>query len=132
MTVVSQGARGRKLYDVTAAGREELRARLLSPPSDRGTVRNEFVLRLFLLSSLEPDEAAALLDEVEAFAERQIDVLEKERADLAGAVSGPVYAAAYGIFAYTATRDWARWARDHLGSVDGTRASGDGPGSART
>src|SRR6476646_1767123 len=52
--VTHEGARGAKTYDITQAGRGELRSWLLRPPSSGATVRNEQVLRMFLLSALEP------------------------------------------------------------------------------
>ena len=55
--VVEEGPRGRRTYAITDAGREELRRWMRNPP-DVFVVRNEFVLRLFLLSALEPGRGA--------------------------------------------------------------------------
>ena len=49
--VIEEGPRGRRTYAITDAGREELRQWMRNPP-DVYLVRNEFVLRLFLLSAL--------------------------------------------------------------------------------
>lgn len=109
------GARGRKVYAITDAGHSDLRAWLLTPRSG-GTVRNEFVLRLFLLSTLDPADATAVLAGVVAFAEAQIEALEPELAALADHPRGygPAIAAKYGIFSYAAARDWAIWAADQV------------------
>jgi PadR family transcriptional regulator, regulatory protein AphA len=58
--VVEEGPRGRRTYAITDAGRAELRYWMRNPP-EQFNVRNEFVLRLFLLSALEPEEARAAL-----------------------------------------------------------------------
>ena len=55
ITVVAQGARGRRTYAVTDAGRADLWQWMVNPP-DVIVLRNEFVLRLFLLSTLDPAE----------------------------------------------------------------------------
>ncbi|HET7245017.1 MAG TPA: PadR family transcriptional regulator [Streptosporangiaceae bacterium] len=60
VTVVEEGPRGRRTYAITDAGRAELRRWMRNPP-EQFNVRNEFVLRLFLLSALEPEEARAAL-----------------------------------------------------------------------
>ena len=114
--VGSTGARGRKVYELTPTGRAELRRWLLDPSAERGTVRNDFVLRLFLISTLDPDDARQLLAGISTYAEEQISLLEKERDELTDPTSGGAFAAAYGLYAYAATRDWARWATDQLGS----------------
>ncbi len=116
--VVAEEARGRRVYEVTPAGRAALRAWLLGPHNPSGTVRNEFVLRLFLLSALEPTDAQQLLAEVAVFSEQQIAVLEAEQAEVAAAGApssyGPNLAAQFGILSYRASRDWARWASAQL------------------
>src|SRR5437588_10008069 len=58
--VKATGARGRKTYALTEDGRAELRSWLMSPPR-QGTVRNETVLRMFLVQALEPGDARILL-----------------------------------------------------------------------
>ena len=50
-----------------------------SPP-DVFLVRNEFVLRLFLLTALEPDEARALISQVAADSAAELAEL-RERVD---------------------------------------------------
>lgn len=120
--VVAEGARGSRTYGVTAAGREALREWLLSKGGPRGA-RNEFVLRLFLLGALEPDEARAVLERVVAHSDRQADelagvleYLQKERSgDGAPAgIDAEELAAQYGAYIYRASSDWAQWALDQI------------------
>ena len=59
--VTHEGARGAKTYDITADGRAGLRGWLLRPPSEDRVVRNEQVLRMFLISALEPTDQRQLL-----------------------------------------------------------------------
>ncbi len=58
------GPRGRQSYAVTAAGQAALRDWLRSPPARQP--RDELILRVFSLWLLEPDDAAAYLDELAA------------------------------------------------------------------
>ncbi|GGT05846.1 PadR family transcriptional regulator [Nonomuraea spiralis] len=114
-----EGVRGRRAYGVTEAGRAELRAWLLAPRKG-GAVRNEPVLRLFLLSALDPEDARTVLREIAANSERQLAELGP-----AMAVDTPVspggrlpfgwLAAGYGLRQYRAAHDWATWA---LGELD--------------
>lgn len=116
--VVSEGARGRRVYDVTPAGRAALRAWLLGPHSEGGTVRNEFVLRLFLLSALDDEDAQQLLDGVRWFADQQIAVLQGAQQEMAAAGAptshAPNLAAEFGVLSYRAAQDWAVWASEQL------------------
>ncbi|WP_375422861.1 PadR family transcriptional regulator [uncultured Friedmanniella sp.] len=116
--VVSEGARGRRVYDVTPAGRDALRDWLLGPHTDGGTVRNEFVLRLFLLSALEDADAQVVLRGVQEFAAQQIAVLESAQQEMAAAglarSAGPNLAAKFGALSYQATHEWAGWASEQV------------------
>ena len=58
--VAAEGARGRKEYRITDAGRAEVRRWLRETTPDR-TQRDDSLLRVFFLWLLEPDEAAAFL-----------------------------------------------------------------------
>ena len=62
--VTREGARGSRTYAVTAAGREELRSWLLAPPARGGRVRDERLLRMFLLSALDPADARTVLERI--------------------------------------------------------------------
>ncbi|GIG67446.1 PadR family transcriptional regulator [Phytomonospora endophytica] len=57
---VEEGARGKRTYDVTEAGRVELRRWLVEHEPER-TIRNEASLRMFLLPLLGPEESVPLL-----------------------------------------------------------------------
>ncbi|MCI3244067.1 MULTISPECIES: PadR family transcriptional regulator [Streptomyces] len=116
--VTEEGPRRRRTYSVTSQGREELRKWLLEPWG-QGVVRNEQVLRMFLLEALEPEEAAAALRGVIEHAEQGVTQLSAHRAHRAEEppegrdVLGQL-AAEYGLRQYQAMRDWALWALDHL------------------
>jgi DNA-binding PadR family transcriptional regulator len=114
--VIAEGARGSRTYAVTEAGRRELRDWLMAPP-DRGVVRNEQVLRMFLISALPQRDTRALLSGIAA---RCAEKAGELRATLAGAArEGPLefglLAAEYGRRQYEATGGWAQWA---LGELD--------------
>ena len=115
--VVHEGARGAKTYDITAEGREELRTWLLTPPSAGATVRNEQVLRMFLLSALAPADQKAVLTRIAArtasAAAELREVLEREHGDGPRAEFG-VLAAEYGRRQYEAVHGWAVWAMEQL------------------
>jgi PadR family transcriptional regulator, regulatory protein AphA len=115
--VTSEGPRGSKTYDITPEGREELRSWLLRPPG--GVVRNEQVLRMFLLSALEPadqqrmltgiaEHTAAAAVELRAILDAEPDDPRGPRADF-GRLAGE-----YGIRQYDAVHEWAVWALDQL------------------
>ncbi|WP_327090292.1 PadR family transcriptional regulator [Nonomuraea sp. NBC_01738] len=115
----SQGSRGRQTYAITQAGRRELHAWLMKPRTSR-TVRNEPVLRMFLLSALNPDDARTVLRDIAANSERQIAELSQALestppASPHGRLPFGWLAAGYGLHQYQASRDWARWA---LGELD--------------
>lgn len=131
ITVTERGARGRKTYAITAEGRATLREWLLSPPPAIGGVRNEFVLRLFLLPSLAPDEAIGMLRRTADFATQQLETLSAEYAEAVGdrgpASGRGALAAQYGLFMYRATRDWAEWAITEIERDQDSRPGADLP-----
>ncbi|MEV4640114.1 PadR family transcriptional regulator [Actinoplanes sp. NPDC049548] len=118
--VVEQGARGRRTYAITDAGRAELRAWLLSTPKPRA-VRDEQALRLCLISALEPAEARDIVRSHLAEAEA-ISAELRALADAADADSnhprGPLrfgrLAMELGIYQSEAQRQWAMWALNRL------------------
>lgn len=73
-----EGARGAKTYSLTAAGREAVVEWLRGTRPSRGG-RNEPLLRVFFLWLLEPDEAAALLEEEAAYQRALLAELEAIR-----------------------------------------------------
>lgn len=112
--VVDEGARGKRVYGTTEAGRAELREWLLGEPQG-GTIRNEFLLRLFLISGLAPDERTRVLEGVEEHADamvKELSALFDDLADDAGELPAGLYAAMFGVYSYRAMSEWARWAID--------------------
>lgn len=117
--VTSEGARGSRTYAVTPAGREELRSWLLQPPRQSGKVRNEEVLRMFLLSALDPGDARTVLaqiaeDTATAAAELRAIRSAHEGASFAGPEGFGQLAAEYGLRQYQAVHEWALWAIEQL------------------
>jgi len=117
--VVEEGARGSRVYDVTAEGRAELRRWMFTPLGDT-PARNEFVLRLFMLSSLDLPDVRVLVD-------RMAEASNAEAVQLAGIIgeierdtppgAGPGYAmfaAEFGRRYFELQRDWARWVLGEL------------------
>ena len=117
--VVNEGPRGAKTYDITDEGRTELRTWLLRGPDENAAVRNEQVLRMFLLSALPPDDQRMMLT---AIAERTAAAAGELR-ELLTRVPGPDagpragfgrLAGEFGVRQYESVHDWALWALDHL------------------
>ncbi|GAA1873536.1 PadR family transcriptional regulator [Asanoa iriomotensis] len=114
--IVAEGARGRRTYAITDAGRADLRTWMLDPP-DVFTVRNEFVLRLFLLSTLDRDEARAMLRPIADGSAREMADLRDaiDKADAADAEpSFNRLIAEYGLRMFETTHEWALWALARL------------------
>lgn len=112
VAVVAEGARGRRTYAITDAGRAELRTWMLNPP-DVFVVRNEFVLRLFLLSTLDADDARVVLRWVAEENARGAATLRDKigKADVeAPPVAPGRLAAEFGLRSFEMTHDWALWA----------------------
>jgi hypothetical protein len=89
-------------------------------PPDVFVVRNEFVLRLFMLSALDADDARALAarfgDESAREEARLRDAIDKAGVtDPLGIEYAPVRVAAeYGVRVLGTIREWARWALDRI------------------
>lgn len=123
--VTHEGARGSRTYAVTGAGRDELRSWLLAPPGDGAKVRNEQVLRMFLLSALDPSDARVVLERIAARTAQEAAKLRRIR-DEAGPVSpGPEgfgqLAAEFGLRQYDAVHGWALWALEQLEATAAAR-----------
>ncbi|WP_031469777.1 PadR family transcriptional regulator [Sciscionella sediminilitoris] len=110
--VVEEGARGRRVYGMTEAGLAELRTWLYSEPRN-GAVRNEFLLRMFMLSALEPEQRLELLRDLQKWATEQHSAVSAifehletgERPLPSGA-----YAAKFGMLTLASIQEWTRWA----------------------
>ena len=116
--VTREGARGSRTYAVTPAGRDELRSWLLNLPR-QNRVRNEPVLRMFLLSALEPADALTVLHKIAENTERDLAelraILDANRdTPLDGRAGFGLLAAEFGARQYAAVNDWAQWAISRL------------------
>lgn len=119
--VTAEGARGSRTYAATGAGRKELRTWLMAP-SPGGRVRNEPVLRMFLLSALEPADALVVLHRIAEEAAAGVEELRRVRTVHGpGVPAGPdgfgQLAAEFGLRQYEAVHEWARWAIGELETV---------------
>lgn len=116
--VTHEGARGSRTYAATDAGRAELRDWLLTP-SRGAKVRNEPVLRMFLLSALEPADALVVLRRIAGDAAGGVAELRRVREEAGpGVPAGPdgfgQLAAEFGVRQFEAVHDWALWAIEQL------------------
>lgn len=117
--VVETGARGRRTYAITETGRAELLT-WLSDPTEHSVVRNEGVLRMFLLSALEPEEAIKLLTREVQESALQAEKLRTlaQRADATAAQGERMpfgrLAAEFGLRLWEARREWALWALERI------------------
>jgi DNA-binding PadR family transcriptional regulator len=118
VSIVERGARGRQTYAITEAGRAALREWLRHPP-EVFTVRNEFVLRLFLLSALEPAEAREVLSQLAEDSAVAWAELSGEVAAFDAAADGPPpmrrLVAEYGLRSFQTLSEWAQWALERTG-----------------
>lgn len=120
--VLNVASRGRKTYAITDTGRAELRRWLLAPPITEA-VRNEAALRMFLINTLDRDEARALL---RRYAEQATEMLERIRTEIDQADprwrENPLavgrLAAERGLRVLPAVRDWALWGIAQLDQLD--------------
>ncbi len=114
-TVVEEGPRGRRTYAITDTGRVELRRWVLDP-NDEPVVRNEHVLKLFLLSTLDTEDARNVLRH-QAEGSRQEHKRPRaatDEADQAGQPAAALSAAELGARYFQTLSEWAQWALDRL------------------
>jgi PadR family transcriptional regulator, regulatory protein AphA len=126
VVVDEAGPRGRKTYTLTDDGRTELRRWMLHWP-EQATVRNETVLRMFLVQSLEPDDARALLEGMAEHCARERDALRTvmDADDAEHRPGDPLpfgrLAGEYGIRQYEAVQGWAQWSLERLAAGEPVR-----------
>ncbi|RPK54562.1 Transcriptional regulator PadR-like family protein [Streptomyces sp. ADI96-02] len=107
------GGRGRKVYTVTDAGRDEI-ARWVTAEDPYRSVRNESGLRAFLVTLIPPDEAAAVMRAQEARHGAALDALLKVKDDVAArtAPGSPPFGAYALDLGLRTTRMLQEWAAD--------------------
>lgn len=115
--VVGTGARNRREYGITDAGRAELRRWLTEPDIDL-VYRSAALLRVFFLWTLSKEEGAKYLTDFAELNKKRHAVLEAVR-DNAEWVGDPVQvcgwlALEFGIRASGNGREWGEWATDTL------------------
>ncbi|AHI01080.1 PadR family transcriptional regulator [Kutzneria albida] len=112
--VVEEGARGSRTYGITGPGRAELRQWMFSPMGET-PARNEFVLRLFMLSSLDIEDTRELVSRMaEASGGVAAELTESiehidQQAEPGVRPGFARFAAEFGLRWYELQRDWARW-----------------------
>ncbi len=122
--VSAEGPRRRKTYAVTPAGVDAVQRWLRETSPDR-TVRNETILRLFMLWLLDADEAVAFFDDEIDVHRQRLDGFERTLAEdeAARAVHGTArgginLCASLALeLALRSEREyvaWATWARDRI------------------
>lgn len=113
VTVGAEGSRGRKEYEITDAGRAELRHWLLEESPQR-TRRSDLLLRVFFLGTVSPAEAKAFFERgVEYMGEYEDELHEVEKETEWGDDDFSVYgriALEWGLRFTAMHREWARWA----------------------
>ncbi|NRQ33843.1 PadR family transcriptional regulator [Nonomuraea sp. NN258] len=101
VTVEAEGARGRKIYEITPEGQRVLREWLLGHEPSM-TVRSETALQTFLMPLLDRDDAIAVVERIR-------DRFERRRAELdcESTTGFGRYALKLGLAQVTATVQWA-------------------------
>jgi DNA-binding PadR family transcriptional regulator len=121
--VSEEGARGSRTYAATDAGRAELKRWLLTRDTATKKVRNEQVLRMFLINALEPEDAIRFLrgvaESTSTEAERLAGILaEHGPVTQRGRAGFGLLAAEFGRRQYEAVHGWALWAIERLETAD--------------
>lgn len=115
--VAEVGARGRKEYRITAAGRTEL-LRWMTDAQDDPPYRSAQLLRVFLLGEMSAEDARDYMKSIAEQAYSELERLEALResidwddtdADFYGRA-----ALEYGLRAEAMEADWARWVGDEM------------------
>jgi len=110
--VAAVGARGRKEYAITDAGRAEL-SDWISRPQDSTAIRRPDVLRVFLLGEMNADDARAYVGGVAADADETLaryeDIRDSVHWDDSPADFYARAALEYGLRSAAMEADWARW-----------------------
>lgn len=117
--IVSEGPRGRKVYQSTPAGQESVR-RWLTGTETEWTLRSEPMLRAFFLWLLEPDQACRYLRQYRGHFQSRLDeYLEIKRTwhpETEGEKAAWVVLEA-GVMQAEAAIKWADWALEQYGET---------------
>ncbi|GAB19102.1 putative PadR family transcriptional regulator [Gordonia effusa NBRC 100432] len=127
ITVSAEGARGRKVYEITRDGREALRIWLREPPT-RKPRRSDLLLRVFFLDVISPAEAREIFRAHREHAVAQKahlnQILERIDGDVDSiSVNGRI-ALEFGLRKAEMEIGWADWAFARL-DADGPSALSD-------
>lgn len=128
LTKVSKlGPRGRKEYAITDAGRAELQRWMTSPQEDP-PIRNAALLRVLMLSEINPRQQRAYMEQLRTLAERDRAEYEQLRDAHDWTDSDDDFFAAAvlenGLRWSQAKADWASWVIDGLDRRDQQRSPG--------
>ncbi|WP_344877891.1 PadR family transcriptional regulator [Nonomuraea antimicrobica] len=108
LAVEAEGARGRKIYTVTAEGDHELRTWMVEH-APAGAVRSEIALQAFLLPLMTRDQAVGVVERIKAEFEARLETLDCKPRDHFGR-----YALDLGL---AQARTGIRWAEDTLADL---------------
>jgi PadR family transcriptional regulator AphA len=122
VVVDETGPRGRKTYALTDDGRTELRRWMLHWP-EQTTVRDETVLRMFLVQSLDLPDARRLLEGMAEHCARELERLRAMMDEVDAeqhpgeAVPFGRLAGEYGLRQFEAVHGWALWSLERLAAT---------------
>jgi DNA-binding PadR family transcriptional regulator len=118
--VADAGPRGRKEYEITDAGREELRAWLLSP-YEPPAPRSESLLRVYFLDEVSPEEAQDYVTGMGEVGLRRLEHLERleETVEWDNASVYGRLALEWGKRFSRMQAEWAEWSAAQIGKADG-------------
>jgi DNA-binding PadR family transcriptional regulator len=106
------GARGRKEYRITEAGRAELRRWVTNPQADP-PIRSAALLRVFLLGEVRPEQAREHVVAMAESADAEVKRLEELRDSIDWAGDDRLFygraALEYGLRINTMELEWANW-----------------------
>ncbi|WP_091617096.1 PadR family transcriptional regulator [Amycolatopsis saalfeldensis] len=120
--VADEGPRGRKEYEITEAGQEELRAWLLSP-YDPPAPRSESLLRLYFLDAVSTEQAQAYVTGMGEIGQRRLEHLDRLEATVdwdSASVYGRL-ALEWGKRFSRMQAEWAEWSVAQLKDSPGVQ-----------
>lgn len=112
--VVDEGPRGARTYAITEPGTTQLREWMFTPPRQT-PIRNEFVLRLFMLSALDVADVRELVGRMAEQTDKARQVIAGEIAEIEDGADPEVrpgfarFAAEFGYRWQQMQHEWAEW-----------------------